>query len=60
MSTRSDKALHALAHVLRERKGLLTVLRDQTKEVLYRKALDDVLKAVDEVEDAWAENERKS
>ena len=55
-----SKALSALAHVLRERKAILQVLRDRHSEVAYRRALDAILKAVGEVEAAWDEEIRKA
>ena len=60
MSTRSDMALDALAHTLVERKEILKALRDGAINDLHRKALVEILKAVEECEDAWAENERNS
>jgi hypothetical protein len=59
MSTRTQDALNALAHVVVEHKGILKVLRERHAELAYRQALDKLLTAVDECEAAWAENERK-
>jgi hypothetical protein len=59
MSKRTEDALNALAQVLVENKGILTILRERSTEALYQQKLDAVLKAVEECEAAWAENERK-
>jgi hypothetical protein len=59
MSLRSDQALHALALVVRERRGRLILLREHSTDYVVRKDADAILKALDEVEAAWAENDRK-
>jgi hypothetical protein len=59
MSKRTTDALNALAHVMVEHKGILRVLRQRSTGALDQRALDAILKAVEECEAAWAENERK-
>lgn len=58
MSKRSDEALNALAHAVVEHKGLLEEIREQAHGILFKRALDKIIEAADEVEAAWAENER--
>jgi hypothetical protein len=59
MSTRTQDALNTLAHVMVEHKGILMNLKSRNTAALDQRALNAILKAVEECEAAWAENERK-
>src|SRR3954462_11726262 len=51
--------LRSCSRLIRQRRGRLILLREHSTDYVARKDADAILKAFDEVEAAWAENDRK-